>query len=412
MTLDTFSTSGQKNSRDHINILLKPNKGMASYFIRRVEEGISEGHRVFKIKFPDKAAPLFPNYCVPLAGAIDYYRASHNCVFLPSRSTSGNSPAGKIGLLEPFTDFPDSTTGPFLNKIWKFDESNHYELVSGIVSSIRRSIEFGRGVLSSIELCLNEVTDNILLHASRQDDCLELGYVMAQVHKESGRIAIAVYDNGAGIPSSLRSAGYEFDGPEAAILLALQRGVTDNRGAGNGLWVLNETVRAGRGSLEITTDGVQYSLRHLRGEEKATFSLRSKMPIGGTTLVDFQLKATDSISLEDIVGESGMVDLWAEAHEDVADERDMRLSVKKESAGLGSRFDAEQFRMLVENCLVEADGKVIIDFEGVESISLSFADELIRKLVSKYGLIGFMQRFRMENLSRECAAAINAVTKQ
>ena len=58
---------------------------------------------------------------------------------------------------------------------------------------------------------------------------------MAQVHKESGRIAIAVYDNGAGIPSSLRSAGYEFDGLEAAILLALQRGVTDNRGAGNGL---------------------------------------------------------------------------------------------------------------------------------------------------------------------------------
>ena len=223
MTLDAFSTSGQKNSRDHINILLKPNKGMASYFIRRVEEGLSEEHRVFKIKFPDKAAPLFPNYCVPLAGAIDYYRASHNCVFLPSRSTSGNSPAGKIGLLEPFTDLPDSTTGPFLNKIWKFDESNHYELVSGIVSSVRRSIELGRGVLSGIELCLNEVTDNILLHASRQDDCPESGYVMAQVHKESGRIAIAVYDNGAGIPSSLRSAGYEFDGPEAAILLALQR---------------------------------------------------------------------------------------------------------------------------------------------------------------------------------------------
>ena len=116
MTLDAFSTSGQKSSRDHINILLKPNKGMASYFIRRVEEGISEGHRVFKIKFPDKAALLFPNYCVPLAGAIDYYRASRNCVFLPSRSTSGNSPAGKIGLLEPFTDLPDSTTGPSLIK--------------------------------------------------------------------------------------------------------------------------------------------------------------------------------------------------------------------------------------------------------------------------------------------------------
>lgn len=46
-------------------------------------------------------------------------------------------------------------------------------------------------------------------------------------------------------------------------MLALQRGVTDNRGAGNGLWVLNETVRAGRGSLEITTDGV-----HLRDWEK------------------------------------------------------------------------------------------------------------------------------------------------
>lgn len=278
MTLDAFSTSGQKNSRDHINILLKPNKGMASYFIRRVEEGLSEGHRVFKIKFPDKAAPLFPNYCVPLAGAIDYYRASRNCVFLPSRSTSGNSPAGKIGLLEPFTDLPDSTTGPFLNKIWKFDESNHYELVSGIVSSVRRSIELGRGVLSGIELCLNEVTDNILLHASRQDDCPESGYVMAQVHKESGRIAIAVYDNGAGISSSLRSAGYEFAGPEAAILLALQRGVTDNRGAGNGLWVLNETVRAGRGSLEITTDGV-----HLRdwggaGGARAILLLRTGLP--------------------------------------------------------------------------------------------------------------------------------------
>ncbi len=66
--------------------------------------------------------------------------------------------------------------------------------------------------------------------------------------------------------------------------------------------MLNETVRAGRGSLEITADGVQYSLGICGG---ATFSLRSKIPGGGTTLVDFQLKATDSISLEDIVGESG-----------------------------------------------------------------------------------------------------------
>ncbi|MFD0703250.1 hypothetical protein DMP06_09360 [Slackia equolifaciens] len=54
----------------------------------------------------------------------------------------------------------------------------------------------------------------------------------------------------------------------------------------------------------------------------------------------------------------------------------------------------------------------MIDFKGIDTISFSFADELIRKLIGKYGLIGFMQRIRLENISKGCAIVINAVTKQ
>lgn len=314
----------------------------------------------------------------------------------------------------PFTELPNIATGEFLNRIWKFNEENHYGLVSGIMSSIRRSIQFEQGVLNGIELCLNEVTDNILLHASRQDKNLEPGYVMAQVHKGTNRIAIAVYDNGVGIPSSLQSAGYSFNDPEEAIRLALQRGVTDKRGAGNGLWILDEIVRAGRGSLEIASDGVLYSFRHPNeaDEGKTSFSLRNKLPIGGTTLVDFQLKASEPIDLESIIDGYSFTDLWSEDHEDLENERDLRLRVKEESPGLGSRYDAERFRILVENCLVGTEGKIILDFEGIDTVSLSFADELIRKFIGKYGLISFLQRIRLENISRGCAAAINAVTKQ
>ena len=58
---------------------------------------------------------------------------------------------------------------------------------------------------------------------------------------------------------------------------------------------------------------------------------------------------------------------------------------------VGSRSAGREVRNLVEN-LVEADGrKVVIDFCDMENCSSGFVDELLGRLLEKYGFVAFSQ---------------------
>ncbi|MDD4729269.1 MAG: STAS-like domain-containing protein [Dysgonamonadaceae bacterium] len=82
------------------------------------------------------------------------------------------------------------------------------------------------------------------------------------------------------------------------------------------------------------------------------------------------------------------------------------------SSGTGTRQSGERIRNEIIN-LNNESGKIIeIDFSGVAVISSSFADELIGKLVVRYGFFNFNQIFRLKNMNEIVQAIVHRSVSQ
>lgn len=109
------------------------------------------------------------------------------------------------------------------------------------------------------------------------------------------------------------------------------------------------------------------------------------------------------------MGDASPVDYWTENHESDDTGQSIQLNVRTEAHGLGSRFDAKLFRTVVENILTDQDITVVLDFNDVEIVSLSFADELINKLQRRIGVDQFNRRVRLVNLSNGCRSIFSGI---
>ena len=407
-SMSMFPTSNSAPS--HANVSLDLSKKGAPQFLSQVINSyLARGINIFKIRIPETNARAFPNVCTPIAGIIDYYKAEYGCTFVFSRRLDNKAYCAHIGLLQPYTQPNHSDRLHFLDKIWRFDNETHYDIVSGIVDSIRGAEPMSKSLLNCLELCLNEVTDNALNHSQREAYHQEAhGYVMAQVHHKQHRIAISVYDTGRGILASLKEGGLAPANAHDAISMALKRGVTDGRGAGKGLWMLNEIVRLNSGSFDIVSSGARYSLRH---NEKATDPAIVNSDVraihDGTTLVDFQLNTDRETNIEVAIPGYDFTDLWTESHEDPSNPNGLRLNVKCESPGLGTRLDARKFANVVYNAASSSGGKIVLNFNGIGIVSLSFADELISQLFKMFGFTMLLNRIEFDGLEPACRKVLD-----
>lgn len=392
-------------------VFLHPRRSAASHLIRSIEKGASEGCERFKVRFSNGGLGLYPNSCLPIAGAIEHYRET-GIEFVPSSTAAEGTYAHALGIMQPYDDPSGIDSGAFLDKVWRFDKDTHAEIVGGVVASLRRATDLGPGVLGCLEQCLNEVSDNVLVHAAADGGAFtSTGLIMAQVHRRSKRVAIAVYDRGMGIPASLSRGGVRFGSKEEALRLALRRGVTDGNGQGNGLWMLKRIVTWSSGSLEVDSDGVRYLLTCDKANPASTSSafMKSKPLAKGTTLVDFQLDGGEAIDWVQATGlDTRPVDLWTESREE-GDGETIRLAVAEEASGFATRYDGQMMRFLASNTARGASGTVVLDFAGIERVSFSFADEFVRKLAEDWGPASFAERFSLSNLSRECASVVSYV---
>ena len=90
----------------------------------------------------------------------------------------------------------------------------------------------------------------------------------------------------------------------------------------------------------------------------------------------------------------------------------LRLAVGELAESLGTRDSAERLRHIAENAIDNDGRRIQLDFAGVASCSSAFADELIGKMVAKYGLVGFMERVALRNLGGLAAMLINSTLAQ
>lgn len=369
-------------------------------------------HRVRKdilditIEF-NSAHKTFPNICLLIAGIIDYYREQRvNFNFQDRNNTDGYITNTHFQAPCNADIKSDLLNYPF-DKVWTFSTPEGISnLTDTFVDKIRTSEVVEEGVLRGITWCINETMDNVLQHAN-----ISKGLIMGQHLKDSHRIAISIFDYGRGILKSFKDSNYyKPRTAKDAITLALQEKVTrdPNVGQGNGMWGLSELVFNNGGLLRIISSeaGIQFNSRDV-----SDIPLSQCIYLGSEnacTLVDFQLDYLSAIDIDRILG--GMVDLWMENHE--TDAGKISFSLAQEANGTGTRQAAERLRNMILNAYNEKKCKIIIDFEGINFLSSSFADELLGKLLVKFGLINFMQIFELVNISSSNKVVINRSVQQ
>lgn len=75
---------------------------------------------------------------------------------------------------------------------------------------------------------------------------------------------------------------------------------------------------------------------------------------------------------------------------------------------LGTRLIGKQFREEIAGRF-SPEHKVILDFDGVEIISNSFADECIGKLVSQYGINELKKKTTFKNTNENVSLVLKKV---
>ncbi|MBH8566002.1 DUF4325 domain-containing protein [Nostoc sp. CENA67] len=362
----------------------------ASQFLKAIYNARKRQYESVIINMNDVGA-VFPNACVPIASAIQYYRDCGFDILVEKQSYKLQT----SHFNQPLPATSDVLKGQkdFLSKVWEFNnETMVFELVSAFVKAIAEKVECSPGVLQGFEWCLNEVMDNVLQHSK-----ISRGFAMVQVHAESRRIAVCITDTGVGIYGSLAQSKHKPKSAVDAITLAVKEGVTrdPNIGQGNGLWGLLQIVKNNSGLLSITSG--RGSL-FIRGDKTKIFNdlpFIDKEHEG--TIVDFQIDASQIIDITNALNGFKPVNLRLESLETDAGEH--HIMVRDHAHGTGTRRAAEQIRNVVLNVIHEGASKVILDFSGIAVIASSFADEFIGKLVVQYGFFNFQRLISLQGMN-------------
>lgn len=300
----------------------------------------------------------FPGAMVPLAAILDELRSAGRQVEvrLPLEPIMAEyfDKAGWTAALLGTETPPAVSRRPTFVPIAQF--SDHAELnaaVNATLDIVAAVAVYPSGVLKAIEWTLNEIADNVLLHAGPNVQ----GWMQAIATPKQGRIEFAVADQGRGILASLQERYADLTNDPDALERAIRPGVTRDAsiGQGNGLsgsvriaqsmngWV---NLLSGRGELRVSDDG----------------SIRSQAtPSFMGTLVDLTLPTTTEVDVADALwGREPTTTL--ELSHLVGDTVLFRL--RDESSGFGNRGSGLALANKLSNLLNELPGeRITVDFE-------------------------------------------------
>jgi anti-sigma regulatory factor (Ser/Thr protein kinase) len=281
------------------------------------------------------------------------------------------------------------------------DELN--PLVTEMIDHLASTTPFEAGVIDAIAWSLNEIADNVLLHAGPDTT----GWVQMVDQPKKSLIELVIVDSGRGITSSLRQAFPDLEDDREALMKAVEKGVTrdPNVGQGNGLagtvrianaaggWA---NLHSGRGQLRLMPDKTYCEMAPFHQGTLVEVTLPTDKPIdvaealwGHQPMSEFEMRYLDE-------GGHGI-----------------HVLLTAEATGFGNRASAKPVRIKIRNLLTQYPTEILtIDFEGVTLISASFADELVARLVKEIGTTGFFARVRLTNLSELARRTIDAVIAQ
>ena len=246
------------------------------------------------------------------------------------------------------------------------------------------------------------------IHLSMEDKNILFGddYIL----KEKRRLSLCVFDMGVGIYGSLKKSKHCPNTPVDGLTMALQEKVTrDERvGQGNGMWGLKKIIDENGGNLLIESNTAVFSSINGEVQTKTT----EKYNAGNyknATLVDFQMDIARPIDIAKALNGHEPSDFWLEDHE--VDDK-LYFFVQEDSVGTGTRIAAQKFKNKILNSFREERKKVVLDFQGINVVSSSYADELIGKIVAEKGFLYFLNYFELRNLSPFNMSVVNRSVEQ
>ncbi|HWW75265.1 MAG TPA: STAS-like domain-containing protein, partial [Pyrinomonadaceae bacterium] len=88
------------------------------------------------------------------------------------------------------------------------------------------------------------------------------------------------------------------------------------------------------------------------------------------------------------------------------------VAVKDHAHGTGTRKAAIELRNFIVNLINQGASRVVMDFQGIGVISSSFADELIGKLVVRFGFFNFQQIISLRGMTDTVQAILHRSVAQ
>lgn len=355
-----------------------------------VESGITE------ITIKVEAEAIYPNACVPIRGFIEHYK--HKGIKF-NFDIGENSYLVKCGFKELICRSKEELkeeSQPF-DKLFYYQNSGQVAYITrAYINYLSRQFVCGKGVIRSLDWCISEVMDNVLLHSE-----VDHGIVMAQYHSGNNKVVFCIFDDGIGIYNSLKKSKHLPRTEMDAIYLSLQEGISDGQGQGNGLFGLYQIIRENLGSLSITS-GKSSIMFNGTGETKRLEKIPILSSTSRCTIIDFQLDLGKEIDLQKAFQTIGGIDDFDARLDEMLDENDFVVyDVLQNCQGTGTRIEGKSLRNDVENILKRDNNGVILDFKNVHMVSSSFIDEFIAKMVLDLGFVGFNSMVRLRNMGKE-----------
>lgn len=281
------------------------------------------------------------------------------------------------------------------------------DVVNDALDVVLRNVEFDRDALDGLEWSLNEITDNVLVHADTPE---RGGLVQVSCFGESRVMHFVVADSGRGILASMQEGYPALRSHAEAIEEAVKAGVTRSPevGQGNGLAGTLRVATMSGGSLTVTSGRAQLKVIRPPGAtdyEERVHRRPARLSFPGTA-VAVELRMDADFTLRDALGFRAGEGAEAWEHWDIIDSdyatedgTALVLRLAHERTGYGTRQAGEQLRTKCRN-LLRADPakRLVLDWSGVPLISSSFADELLGRLFVDLGPMTFMARVQNVNM--------------
>jgi anti-sigma regulatory factor (Ser/Thr protein kinase) len=177
-------------------------------------------------------------------------------------------------------------------EIKKFNQDGIYQLQEEINMILYQVKSISKEVLQLLFYCLNEIMDNVINHAN-----IGSGWVSAQYFPLLKEIRLIICDNGIGIHAALTKnplSKYKHLSEIESLKECIERGVTNGKGLGFGLFATAQFILKNKGHLLI------YSGNYHLMNKTDTYEV-SKGDFWQGTLIQLRIKTNNVVNYKDIM---------------------------------------------------------------------------------------------------------------